>query len=111
MQPAYYSEQPGWAEHKAEGYWDAVCAACQRLWTVTDIPRSAIAGVAVTTQRGQRDQGYHEPDEAHQRLDARRQRRRPESRSCQEQRVGRVQADERADRIEEIGRASCRERV
>jgi len=52
LQPAYYSEQPGWAEHKAEGYWDAVCAACQRLWTVTDIPRSAIAGVAVTTQRG-----------------------------------------------------------
>jgi sugar (pentulose or hexulose) kinase len=29
---AYFSEHPGWAEHDADGYWDAVCAACQQLW-------------------------------------------------------------------------------
>ncbi|MBV7535340.1 FGGY-family carbohydrate kinase [Duganella sp. sic0402] len=49
---AYFSEHPGWAEHDADGYWDAVKAACQQLWRSTDIPRSAIKGVAVTTQRG-----------------------------------------------------------
>ncbi|MES2074995.1 MAG: FGGY-family carbohydrate kinase [Pseudomonadota bacterium] len=49
---AYFSDHPGWAEHDAEGYWQAVCEACQRLWSGTDIPRSAVKGVAVTTQRG-----------------------------------------------------------
>ncbi|KIF80567.1 FGGY-family carbohydrate kinase [Noviherbaspirillum autotrophicum] len=49
---AYFSDQPGWAEHDAEGYWQALCTACQRLWAQSDIPKSAIAGVAVTTQRG-----------------------------------------------------------
>lgn len=49
---AYFSDHPGWAEHDAEGYWEAVCAACQQLWDTTPIPKSAIKGVAVTTQRG-----------------------------------------------------------
>ncbi|NRR29782.1 carbohydrate kinase [Oxalobacteraceae bacterium] len=49
---AYFSEHPGWAEHDADGYWKAVCEACQRLWASTDIPKSAVKGVAVTTQRG-----------------------------------------------------------
>ncbi len=49
---AYFSDQPGWAEHDAEGYWQALCTACQRLWAQNDIPKSTIAGVAVTTQRG-----------------------------------------------------------
>lgn len=49
---AYFSEHPGWAEHDADGYWDAVGAACQQLWRSTDIPRDAVKGVAVTTQRG-----------------------------------------------------------
>jgi sugar (pentulose or hexulose) kinase len=49
---AYYSEQPGWAEHDPKDYWQALCTACQRLWAQTDIPRNAIKGVAVTTQRG-----------------------------------------------------------
>ncbi|MRW94041.1 carbohydrate kinase [Duganella sp. FT80W] len=49
---AYFSEHPGWAEHDADGYWDAVAAACQQLWQTTSIPRSAVRGVAVTTQRG-----------------------------------------------------------
>jgi sugar (pentulose or hexulose) kinase len=49
---AYFSDHPGWAEHDADGYWDAVAAACQQLWASTAIPRSAVKGVAVTTQRG-----------------------------------------------------------
>ncbi|TFW16390.1 FGGY-family carbohydrate kinase [Duganella callida] len=49
---AYFSEHPGWAEHDADGYWDAVGAACRQLWRGTDIPPGAVAGVAVTTQRG-----------------------------------------------------------
>ncbi len=49
---AYFSDHPGWAEHDPEGYWQAVCSACQQLWSATDIPRSAVKGVAVTTQRG-----------------------------------------------------------
>ncbi|AXA94519.1 FGGY-family carbohydrate kinase [Massilia sp. YMA4] len=49
---AYYSDHPGWAEHKAEGYWQAVCAACQRLWAEQPALRSRVAAVAVTTQRG-----------------------------------------------------------
>jgi len=48
----YYSDHPGWAEHKAEGYWQAVCLACQRLWATTSISKSQVKGVAVTTQRG-----------------------------------------------------------
>jgi sugar (pentulose or hexulose) kinase len=48
---AYFSNQPGWAEHDPEDYWQALCTACQRLWAQSDIPKSAIKGVAVTTQR------------------------------------------------------------
>lgn len=49
---AYFSDHPGWAEHDADGYWQAVCQACQRLWADNHIPKGAIKGVAVTTQRG-----------------------------------------------------------
>lgn len=49
---AYFSREPGWVEHDAEGYWQALCQACQRLWRETTVPKSAIRGVAVTTQRG-----------------------------------------------------------
>ena len=49
---AYYSDHPGWAEHDADGYWQAVCAACQQLWRGTAIAKASVAGVAVTTQRG-----------------------------------------------------------
>ena len=48
---AYYSDHPGWAEHDADGYWEAVCRACQELWQEEDL-RARIAAVAVTTQRG-----------------------------------------------------------
>ncbi len=49
---AYYSTNPGWAEHDPEDYWQALCTACHRLWAEVDIStKSAIMGVAVTTQR------------------------------------------------------------
>ncbi len=49
---AYFSDQPGWAEHDAEGYWDAVCAACQQLWMQPGADKASVQGVAITTQRG-----------------------------------------------------------
>ena len=48
---AYYSDHPGWAEHDADGYWEAVCRACRELWQGEDL-RGRVAAVAVTTQRG-----------------------------------------------------------
>ncbi|MDO8448293.1 MAG: FGGY-family carbohydrate kinase [Rhodoferax sp.] len=48
----YQSPQPGWMENDPEAFWQAMCQACQRLWANTAVPRSAIAGVVVTTQRG-----------------------------------------------------------
>ncbi len=48
---AYYSDQPGWAEHDPQGYWKAVCDACQRLWQEHPGARESVAGVAITTQR------------------------------------------------------------
>src|SRR5690606_22924996 len=48
---AYYSEQPGWAEQQPEYFWTSLCQACQQLWQQTDIPKAAIKGVTITTQR------------------------------------------------------------
>ena len=48
---AYFSEQPGWAEQQPDYFWSAVCQACQKLWTLTVLPKDAVAGVALTTQR------------------------------------------------------------
>lgn len=47
----YFSAQPGWAEQHPGYYWDSLCQACRQLWQETDLPRSALAGVALTTQR------------------------------------------------------------
>lgn len=47
----YTSPQVGWAEQRPEYFWDSLCQACQKLWQSTSIPKSAIAGVALTTQR------------------------------------------------------------
>ena len=43
--------QPGWAEQHPEYFWESLCQACQQLWQETDVPKEAIAGVALTTQR------------------------------------------------------------
>ncbi|MEI6803303.1 MAG: FGGY-family carbohydrate kinase [Burkholderiales bacterium] len=48
---AYYSDQPGWAEHDPQGYWQAVCDACQRLWQEHPGARESVAAVAITAQR------------------------------------------------------------
>ncbi|MBN1201545.1 MAG: FGGY-family carbohydrate kinase [Anaerolineae bacterium] len=50
IQP-YFSDHPGWAEQQPEYYWEKLCQACQQLWQTTDIPKSAVAGVTLTTQR------------------------------------------------------------
>jgi len=47
----YVAPHPGWAEQDADYYWTSLCQACQKLWQETGIPRQAIAGVALTTQR------------------------------------------------------------
>ncbi|MBN1563845.1 MAG: carbohydrate kinase, partial [Anaerolineae bacterium] len=47
----YFSKQPGWAEQHPDYFWESVCQACRRLWDETDIPKDAVKGVAVTTQR------------------------------------------------------------
>lgn len=51
IQP-YYSTRAGWAEQDPDYFWDSLCAACRKLWTLTAVPREAVAGVALTTQRG-----------------------------------------------------------
>jgi sugar (pentulose or hexulose) kinase len=39
-------------ENDPEQFWQALCQACQRLWANTQVPKSAIRGVVITTQRG-----------------------------------------------------------
>jgi sugar (pentulose or hexulose) kinase len=48
---SYRSPQPGWVENDPEEFWVALCQACQRLWANTQIPKSSIRGVVITTQR------------------------------------------------------------
>ncbi|MBA3944298.1 MAG: carbohydrate kinase [Herpetosiphonaceae bacterium] len=48
----YVAVQPGWAEQRPEYFWEVLCQACQQLWHMTEIPPSAVRGVALTTQRG-----------------------------------------------------------
>lgn len=47
----YFSTAPGLAEQDPEVFWNAVCEACQQLWSLPGVDRSRIAGVALTTQR------------------------------------------------------------
>lgn len=49
---SYQSPQPGWVENDPEEFWAALCTACHRLWANTRVPKSAIRGVVITTQRG-----------------------------------------------------------
>jgi sugar (pentulose or hexulose) kinase len=48
----YFSEKPGWAEQHPEYFWSKLCEACQKLWETSEIPKNAIAGISITTQRG-----------------------------------------------------------
>ncbi len=47
----YVSPRPGWAEQDPELYWSSLAEACRRLWRQSPVPASAVAGVALTTQR------------------------------------------------------------
>src|SRR5689334_12250964 len=48
----YFANAPGRAEQHPEVFWQAVCMACQQLWSMPGVSRDAIAGIGVTTQRG-----------------------------------------------------------
>jgi sugar (pentulose or hexulose) kinase len=48
----YHAKKSGWAEQRPEYFWEKLAEACQKLWQTTSIPKSEIAGVALTTQRG-----------------------------------------------------------
>jgi sugar (pentulose or hexulose) kinase len=48
----YQSPQPGWVENDPDAFWQALCRACQNLWANTRVPKSAIKGLVITTQRG-----------------------------------------------------------
>ncbi len=46
----YFSEKPGRAEQDPQIFWNALCAACKKIWQKGDYQKK-IAGVALTTQR------------------------------------------------------------
>ena len=48
---SYISREPGWAEQDVDYYWKSLCQVCQMLWHETTVPKEAIAGVTLTTQR------------------------------------------------------------
>ncbi|QNM97842.1 FGGY-family carbohydrate kinase [Chitinimonas koreensis] len=48
----YADNQPGWVENDPEAFWQSLCQVCQRLWANTPVPKSAVRGVVITTQRG-----------------------------------------------------------
>jgi sugar (pentulose or hexulose) kinase len=47
----YFSYAPGLAEQYPHVFWEAVCRACQSLWSEPGVSKDRIAGVALTTQR------------------------------------------------------------
>lgn len=49
---SYYPNEPGLAEQKPHVFWDALCQACQGLWSQEGVVKESIAAVALTTQRG-----------------------------------------------------------
>ena len=48
----YRSSRPDWHEHDANGFWEALCSACARLWQAHPELRERVLGVGLTTQRG-----------------------------------------------------------
>lgn len=48
----YMPGPPGQCEQDPELYWNAIGEACRQLWAMPEGRRDAIAGVALTTQRG-----------------------------------------------------------
>ncbi len=48
----YVPGPPGCCEQDADLYWRAIAEACRQLWVLPEARRDALAGVALTTQRG-----------------------------------------------------------
>jgi sugar (pentulose or hexulose) kinase len=49
---AYVPGPPGCCEQDPELYWRSIGEACRQLWALPEGRRDALAGVALTTQRG-----------------------------------------------------------
>ena len=49
---SYTHARPGWMEHDPDGFWTAVCRACQELWLKSAIEPQQVRALVVTTQRG-----------------------------------------------------------
>lgn len=47
----FFSQQPGWAEHRTEDYWDKLCRVCRGLMNKIDIDPRQIRSIALTSQR------------------------------------------------------------
>lgn len=47
----YFSENPGWAEQDPEYFWKMLCLTTKKLFNTTRIPKKAIKGITLTTQR------------------------------------------------------------
>ncbi|HET7457523.1 MAG TPA: FGGY family carbohydrate kinase, partial [Gemmatimonadaceae bacterium] len=48
----YHAAQPGWSEANPDDLWGAVAEACRALWASGAVPKEAVRGVTLTTQRG-----------------------------------------------------------
>lgn len=48
---SYREPQPGWVENDPEDFWRSLSEACQELWAKTDVAKTSVGGVIVTTQR------------------------------------------------------------
>ncbi len=48
---SYQAPQPGWVENDPGEFWRALSLACQHLWANTSVPKTALRGLVVTTQR------------------------------------------------------------
>ncbi len=49
---AHQNPKPGWFEQDPDHFWQTLCQACHTLWRDQGVDQSALAGVALTTQRG-----------------------------------------------------------
>jgi sugar (pentulose or hexulose) kinase len=47
----FFSQQPGWAEHRTEDYWDKLCRVCRGLMNKIDIDPRQIRSIALTSHR------------------------------------------------------------
>ena len=41
----YCSTERGWAEQDPRVFWNALCEACKKLWSMRGVDKSALAGV------------------------------------------------------------------